>query len=233
MSILTEENIMALLAATPLCSSLTPKQLNYLAGGTRLMQVKTGQILHHKGEFIGGFYYVISGQIKLSVCSKKGTEKIISIMRTGQTFGEAMVFLNVPSPLNIEALSDCQLLKINDHTIISAIKQWPDFSLHLLAGLSRHMHHLVDDLESCCLLSATQRVINYLLVEMQFTTSLKNNEQPLQLHLSTSKTTIAAQLNLSPETFSRTLKNLANRKLLSCQGRTIEIYDLAALKQQH
>ncbi len=232
MAILTEENIMALLAATPLCSSLTPKQLSYLASGTRLTHTKSGQVLHRKGEFPGGFYYVISGQVKLSVFSNKGTEKIIDVMRTGQTFGEALVFLHKPLPLNIESLSACQLLKINDHTIINAIKLWPDFSLHLLAGLSQHLHHLVADLESCCLQSATQRVVNYLLVEMQLA-GLDEHQMPLHLNLSTSKTTIAAQLNLSPETFSRTLKSLAEKNLLTCQGRGIEIHDLATLRLQH
>jgi CRP-like cAMP-binding protein len=43
-----------------------------------------------------GFHIVVFGQVKLSFTSAHGVEKILEIVQQGQSFGEAMMFLEKP-----------------------------------------------------------------------------------------------------------------------------------------
>jgi CRP-like cAMP-binding protein len=70
-----------------------------------------------------------------------------------------------------------------------------------------------------------QRVIGYLLQHVPDQTG------SAELALPTSKQVIASRLNLTPETLSRILHELAEAQLIRVHGRQITIIDLARLRQ--
>lgn len=80
-------------------------------------------------------------------------------------------------------------------------------------------------METCTLRTSTQRVICFL-------TNLAPPGQPAryEIVLPASKQTIASQLNLAPETFSRVLGHLAGAGLIQVKGRTISVLDTARLR---
>jgi CRP-like cAMP-binding protein len=58
----------------------------------------------------------------------------------------------------------------------------------------------------------------------------EQNPAQYEIALDTSKQTLASQLNLAPETFSRALHHLVNAGLIDVQGRTIRVKDAQRLK---
>jgi CRP-like cAMP-binding protein len=219
--------IPVLLAQLPLFSALTPEQLGQIATAAREKHLAKGEMLFQKGDPPQGFYVVVTGQIKLALPSAQGNEKVVEIIGPQQSFGEAVMFMDRPFPVFAEALLDTRLLHIGKDAVFHLIDTDPSFARRMLAGLSMRLHSLIADVESYTLRSSAQRMIGYLLQHAPHDDPQANR---VEIKLPTSKHILASRLNLTPETFSRVLHDLAESGLIAVQGRTITIPDLKRLR---
>lgn len=219
-------NIGTVLANLPLFQKLHENEINNLAAGTREIRLNKGQILFQKGTLLDGFYVVVCGQMKLGFSSPQGNEKIISILGPGQSFGEAVMFMECACPVFAQAISDTHLLHILKLFIFATIEHDSAFARRMLAGLSMRLHGLIQDLEGYSLQSSTQRVINFLL---QLAGTPINGA--IEIELPANKYLIASRLNLTPETLSRVLRYLSECGLISVKGKHIIASDVARLSR--
>ncbi|HPF59448.1 MAG TPA: Crp/Fnr family transcriptional regulator, partial [Candidatus Competibacteraceae bacterium] len=151
------------LSNLPLFQQLHDSEIAHLATDAREIRLDKGQILFQKGAILDGFYVVVCGAIKLAFSSPQGNEKVVSIVESGQSFGEAVVFMERPSPVLSQALEDSLLLLIAKQRLFTAIDHDSAFARRMLAGLSIRLHGLIEDVEHYSLRSATQRLIGFLL----------------------------------------------------------------------
>jgi CRP/FNR family transcriptional regulator, dissimilatory nitrate respiration regulator len=207
----------------PLFNDVTPEELAQIAAATTELHIGKGGMIFRRGDPCDGFHIVIYGQVKLGFTSTQGDEKVVEIISRGQSFGEALMFMEKPYIVSAQALEDCLLLYISKHAVFAELDRNPKFARRMLAGLSRRLHGLISDVESYSLRSASQRVIGYL---------LKEDPQGDGDHvtLSVSKKLLASRLNLTPEHFSRVLHDLAARQLLEVRGREVIILDIEKLR---
>ena len=216
------------LANLPLFRELSAEEIDRLAQGTREFHVPRGQILFRRGDRCEGFHVVVYGQMKLAFNAADGAEKVVEIMGPGQSFGEAVMFMEKPYPVYSQALADCLLLHIAKATVFEEIERDPGFARRMIAGLSRRLHGLIGDLEAYSLQSGTQRVIGYLLNAVPDGAAAG---APVELRLPASKGVIASRLNLTPEHFSRILHELAEAGLIRVDGRSFSILDVDGLRR--
>ena len=217
----------AFLATLPLFKELAAPELDRIATGTVELHVPRGEMLFQKGDPTTGFYLVIYGQVKLSFVTPTGQEKVVEIIGPGNSFGEALMFMERPYIVMAQALADSMLLHISKQTVFDELAREPEFAKKMLAGLSRRLHSLVSDVESYSLQSGTQRVIGYLLRQDDGGGA---GEGPAKLTLPVAKAVVASRLNLTPEHFSRILHELAEARLISVDGRAITILDATRLR---
>lgn len=179
------------------------------------------------GSFKPGYFLVNSGQVKLSILSANGAERVIDVVCPGETFGESTLFSDRCSKLNAEMLMSGELIEISRDSLNRAIVQCPRLATNLLSHLSSKLCGLVDQVENCCLRSARQRIVDYLtkLAKEQS----RHAEQTIRLPAS--KGLIASLLDLTPETFSRELKRLSGMRLIEVDGKMIKILDLQAMQR--
>ncbi len=214
------------LANLPLFQQLRESEIANLAAGTREIGLSKGRILFQKGCLLDGFYVTVYGQIKLAFSSPQGNEKVVSLVGPGQSFGEAVMFMERPCPVMAQALEDSRLLYIAKRGIFAAIDHDSAFARRLLAGLSMRLHGLIQDVEDYSLHSSTQRVIGFLL---QLASTPASGS--VICELPASKHVIASRLNLSPETLSRILHSLIESGLITVHGRRIVVQDVARLSR--
>ncbi len=207
-----------------LFSELQPVQIEQLAAGTRLLEVPRGTTLFNRGDRAHGFYLLLEGQIKLGVISPQGDEKVIGLIQPGQSFGEAVLFLERSFPIYAQAIMDAKILLITRDAIFDILDSDVTVVRRMLAGLSARNRQLVNDIESISLQNSTQRLIGYLL---QISTDSPN---PVRVQLPANKLTIASMLNITPETFSRVMLRLHNAGLIEVNGKEIVITNVAGLR---
>jgi len=211
------------LARLSLFDQMTAEELDRIAIGTTERAALRGTVLFQRGDASSGFYLVVYGQVKLAFVSPGGSEKVVEIIGSGHSFGEAVMFMDKPHIVNAQALVDSLLLHVSKETVCDEIAGNPQFARKMLAGLSRRMHSLICDVESYSLRSGAQRVIGYLL-------EASGREEEEQFDLQVSKTVIASRLNLTPEHFSRILHDLSEKCLIKVNGRNVHIIDIDRLR---
>lgn len=205
-------------------SELQPTQIQQLVNGTRLVEMSRGTILFNRGDRANGFYLLLEGQIKLGVISPQGDEKVIGLIQPGQSFGEAVLFLERSFPIHAQATMDTKVLLIAREVIFDILDNDVTVVRRMLAGISARNRQLVNDIESISLQNSTQRLIGYLL---QISAESPN---PERVQLPANKLTIASMLNITPETLSRVMLRLQNAGLIEVNGKEIVITNVAGLR---
>ncbi len=224
------------IAGLPLFKELSDEQRARIAERTRQLRLPRGETLFHRGDPAAGAYIVVYGQIKLSFVSPTGVEKVIEILNQGQSFGEAVMFLDMPHVVTAQALADSLLLLVPKEAVFEGIERDPGFARRMLAGLSRRLHQLVADVESYSTRSGTERLIGYLLRDCgveppRDSCAADLPAGPVDIELPVAKGIIASRLNLTQEHLSRILHDLSALGLIEVHGRRIRIVDPERLRK--
>jgi len=219
--------IQAFLANLPMFSEMRAEELDRIAAATLPVYAEKGQAVCQTGDPCTGFHVVVYGEVKLGFTSPQGVEKVVEIVRPGQSFGEALMFLDKPYIVFAQALGDALLLHVARRAVLDEIARDPGFALRLLSGLARRLHGLVRDVEAYTLRSSHERVIGYLLAEAPDGAA----GGAAELRLTPGKSVIASRLNMTPEHFSRILHELGSSGLVEIEGRTVRIPDLEKLRR--
>jgi CRP-like cAMP-binding protein len=211
------------LSVLPLFNEMSPAELQRMAEGSQLRRLARGDMVFRVGQPCAEFHVTVIGQIKLYAISIAGQEKVIELVGPGNSFAEALMFTGRPYIINAQALTDSLLLTVSKAAVLGEIDHDPRFALRMLAGISRRLHGLVHDVEAYALHSGLQRVIGYLLRDVEATNGTGGSA--LTVSLPVSKATIASRLSLTPEYFSRVLHELESAGLIEIDKRDIRILD--------
>jgi CRP-like cAMP-binding protein len=217
--------IRAFLANLPIFSEMGPAELDRIAAATVPQYFDKGQSIVQCGDPCTGFHVVVYGQVKLAFTSPQGVEKVVEIVRPGQSFGEALMLLDKPYIVFAQALADCMLLHVAKHAVLDELGPNP-FARRMLAGLASRLHGLVRDVEAYTLRSGQDRVIGYLLAELPEGAV----SGPAEVQLTPGKSVLASRLNMTPEHFSRILHDLTAGGLIEVSGRSIRVPDVVRLR---
>ncbi|CAG0956691.1 CRP-like cAMP-activated global transcriptional regulator [Methylophilaceae bacterium] len=222
---MSKEQISSILSGFYIFSELTDDRLERVAENCQLQEVAKGETVIGRGDFSRGLYILVQGQLKLAVTSAYGGEKVISIISPGDSFGEAVLFLERKFPVCAEATADAQVLVVPKDVIFSLLENDASVARKMLTGLSALNHQLISNIEVLSLQSCTQRFIGYLLQISADASGAAN------LKLPTSKRILASLLNSSPETLSRTISKLRMAGLIRIKGKNVTIMDAARLRK--
>jgi CRP-like cAMP-binding protein len=212
----------------PLFRDLPEAPARFLAGGSLLRNLDRGQILFEKGSRPAGIYCLLGGRIKLSALAADGSERVLELILPGRVFAAAAAVLDEPHPLLAQVLSESRVLQVGRERIHEAMGRWPEVAMPVLDAVARDCFRLIHDLSSCCLLSASQRLVDFLIQEAEAGPGGAGDSA--RVVLPAAKALVASSLNLTAETFSRELHELARRGLVQVDRRTVHIPSLARLQ---
>lgn len=209
-----------------LLSGIERNSLDEIAAHASKSRVERGEVVIKRGQQLTGFYGVLAGSLKLYLLSCDGQERVVRLFEPNDSFGEAIMFNDIPSPVFVEALKRSELVFFPREIILPVFSKRVDFAFAMVQGLSRMLRELLSDLECCCLQNARQRVIRYLC-------NLKPSDPRItdEVELPASKATVASTLNLSAETFSRELHALEHQSLIRISRRVIHLNDRRRLNE--
>lgn len=212
----------------PLLAELDDAQLARMAASRRTLKFGAGETLFHMGDESRHFFYVDSGAVKLFRISPTGQEKIVEIVRAGQTFAEAVMFFERPLyPVNAEALQPTVVTAFDSDTLMDMLRESPEACLRLLGTLSVRLHQRVNEIDALSLQNSTLRVVHFLLGRLD--SARRETGKPV-IELEAAKKDIAGRLSIQPETFSRVLHTLSEAGAIDVNGRRIAVKDENALR---
>ncbi|OGA36808.1 MAG: Crp/Fnr family transcriptional regulator [Betaproteobacteria bacterium RIFCSPLOWO2_12_FULL_65_110] len=208
----------------PIFRDLSAEEVGRIAAATSQVRASAASILFRKGDPCAGFHVIVYGQVKLAFGASDGSEKVVEILGPGQSFGEAVMFLDKPYVVFAETLADSLLLHVGKAAIFQELEHSQHFARRMLGGLAQRLHRIVGDLEGYSLKSGTQRVIGYLLRDVAA------EGRTAEVTLPASKSVIASRLSITREHFSRILHELSDSGLIKVRGRDIRFLDIERLR---
>jgi len=203
------------------------EQMAKIKHSMRVLQLAEGERLFDHGIHADRFFLVRSGQIKLFRLSMDGVEKVIEIVHAGQTFAEAVMFMERQNyPVSAEAITATEVYSFENRGFVQLLRESTDTCFRLIADMSMRLHMRLNEIDHLTLQNATYRMINYLSQQIPEGSSSK-----IAIELNAPKSIIASRLSIQPETFSRILNNLQKDGVISVHGKQVEIHDARKLRE--
>lgn len=166
------------------------------------------EYLLHQGELPGYTALILSGNLITLRSNSEGDESVIRLLKPGETCMEAILFPHAgPSPISVRAVRESEVLCIPAKEVERLSRKNAQFSRNLVNILAFFYRLAMQQIDNITIQNSQARLGRYLLSRYLET----DNEQ---FELSFRKTDIAHHLGMTPETLSRTLKQLQKDHIL-------------------
>lgn len=219
-----------MISALRQCVLLQPLEtgdFDSLISNSHAKQLTENRVLFEQGAPLTDIYLLISGSIKLLRLAPSGDEKVFEIIRPGQTFAEAVLFSGgARYPVSAVAVLPSVVVGIHAASFLTLLNSSNTLCLNLMAKLSQRLHWMVNEVDRLTLHNATFRLVCYLLSHIS-----EDENDRRDVHLSVPKHVIASRLSITPETLSRSLKELSKQGLINLDGSQIDLVDIEKLRQ--
>ncbi|NHF73195.1 Crp/Fnr family transcriptional regulator [Paracoccus xiamenensis] len=198
--------------------------LERLLEGATPRQFDAGETIFLQGEPANSVYLIVDGWVKLYRISRSGAEAVVSILKSGQSFAEAVALRDEHYPVSSEAITGSTLVQIDGNRIRRQIAEDPQLALSLLAASYVHLHGLVEQVEQLKARSGVQRLAEFL-VDLA-----GGHDNGARVALPYNKTLIAGHLGIQPESLSRAFARLRDHGV-RIDGNHAIIEDLDKLRE--
>lgn len=209
-----------------LFTSMDDRQLHRVVEASTVLTLASGEQLFARNDPAKRFFQVRSGQFKLFRLSKNGIEKIVHVFGSGDTFAEAIMFMERHVyPLTAVALIKSEVIAFENEVFMEILRESVDTCFRLMSDMSMRLKMRLEDIDALSLQNASLRFVSYLLQQLP-----EGSSEPSNVHLTLPKSVVASRLSIQPESFSRILHNLIKLGLINVDGPDIQINDLQGLR---
>lgn len=190
-------------AQPSLFQGLSEDNLQNLLSNSVIQSVDQGREILQQGDAPEYLYYVIEGSVKTLRSSVDGEESTMRMLKAGDTFMDAVIFMGGTSPIGARAIKDSKLLLIPAKTVRQQVLRDGQFASNLLRIVTRHYKNALQQIDSIVTKNPIER-LGYHFLKLH----LEQNPDSLDIDLPFQKSMIANHLGMKPETFSRALSKL-------------------------
>lgn len=218
-----EPNIIDILQSCRLFSQVKAGGFQRLVTIARLARFDKGDPIFREGQPCPGVYIIGTGLVRIYKTGPGGKEHVLHMVGPGETFAEIAAVGGFNCPASAEAIAPtvCALLPLD--LFRSSLQQDHQLCLDMMAALAMWVRHLVSLMEDLVLRDAAGRLARFLLDADSSGDSI--------IELPTLKRHVANHLNLTSETFSRTLRRLQDAGLVAqLDSNRLELIDREGLR---
>ncbi|KAB2928115.1 MAG: helix-turn-helix domain-containing protein [Dechloromonas sp.] len=216
-----------LLAACPLFAGLSSKHVESLVEASRVHELAANGELFRAGETIREAHLLFRGSLTRTGTLDEPAPNIVELIDSPQLLCPGELFAGTRHTTTATAISHCLLVAIDIHRLRQVIRQDSELSWRLIHDLASRQCALEGDASGHRTgLTGTRRTLDYLLELAGDRGGLAGETSVV---LKASKKTIAARIGMTPESFSRSLRELSDNGVIVVDGRNVHIQRAALL----
>jgi CRP/FNR family transcriptional regulator, dissimilatory nitrate respiration regulator len=205
-------------------SQVQARGMELLESMAVIREYKKGELVFRERQECPGVFVVGSGMVRIYKTAPNGKEHVLHMVAPGQTFAEVAAIGQFACPAFAEAIAPTVCVLLPTDSFRKALEDSHGLCLEIMASLTFWVRQLVSQVEDMALRDAVGRLARYLV------------ESPTQpdgtIALPSLKRHLASHLNLTSETFSRTLGRLIESGLVvELDGNRLELRDRDALRR--
>ena len=199
-----------------LFKNLSDEEVREIKQFTLIKNLKKGEIVFFEGESPSYLHFLVKGSAKVYKVDNKGNELIIHKFFAPYLIAELANFENIPYPASCMMDSDGVVLKIEFEKFKKFIKKG-DVCIEILSSLLKKMKFLDSVIQNNLILDTSTRIAKFIYENPETFENLKQHS-------------IAALLNIKPETLSRKLKKFKDLGIIENRGAKLIIKDREKIK---
>src|SRR5437016_124939 len=215
----------AVLKAVPLFASVPEEQLRMLTVVVTRKSVSRSTTIMAGGDATDSLYIVLSGRLKVMMSDAEGKEVILSILGSGEFFGEMGLIDDSPRSASVVAIETCELLCVNKRDFNRCLAENFDMAMAVMRGLVKRLREADRKINSLALLDVYGRVAR-LLIDMS---EVVDGQKVVTKRLP--KQDIAKMIGASREMVSRVMKDLQMGGYIEVRGTNIVLRDSIILPE--
>lgn len=178
----------------------------------------TGSTIFSEGSTPNYYFQIVDGGVKLNNYNENGKESIQDILGNGESFGESMLFMDKPYPVNAVALLPSKILKLPKHKFLDLLEKHPGNYLDTIKSISNSMYfrYVMGQYLS------SQDPVSKLKSFMDYLKGLQTScQEPYSFQIPFTRQQIASFTGLCVETTIRTLKAMERNKIVKIQNHKV------------
>jgi|SRR5690554_5781080 len=205
----------------PIFKNLSSRELDEIILIASHQKLNKGEFIYSAGDELSSLYVIHKGKVKISRITDDGKEQVLRILSDGEFLGELALFQKKHTNTYAEAIEPCVVCLVENKVLSELMEKSPTLSLKMMNELSSRLEKAEALIEHSNLYSAKAKVAR-LLLELE-----KNG----LVTFVTTKVTLASNLGITPETFSRKLKELEVEKSIQIlDNKNIRLKDYEKLE---
>ena len=190
------------------------------------LQLGPGAVLLRRGESTQQVLHLERGRVMLGLLDQGGLHHQLGVIEGPFWLEASSGLLGLPHAVDAVAETEVSLQSVALSEFRAHVDRLPEPSRSLLADLARAQRQQTEMAISRLAKDADARCAEWLMQHAERNPATDR----LQVSLSERKRSIAAHLGIAPETFSRILRQLRERELISGRGRVLELTNPDALR---
>lgn len=208
------------IGALPVFDGLPQPQLARIAMASDEKRYDKDALVFRKGERPTGLFAVVAGTVKIACQSPTGEEKVVDLLGPGRVFGEAALLLGCPYPYLAAAATAARLLHIDGRVLLELVRTSPGLTLRMSRHLAEGIVSVIRDIEEHRMLTTQERVARFLM-------GRQGDAQPAlrPVSLPAPKHIFASRLGMTPESLSRTMRELTRAGVIEACKQSIRVVD--------
>jgi len=189
--------------------------------------VRAGTALLHRGDPVDQIVHVIQGRVILGVCLGGQIAHQLGVIEGPFWLEAASGLLGLPHAVDAVAETEVHFQHVRVLDFVAEVQALPATLQALLMDMARSQRQQTEMAISRLAKDADARCAEWLLRHAE----PGDLAGSLAVKLTERKRTIAAELGIAPETFSRVLRQLRERQLISGGGRVLGLPNPQALRE--
>jgi CRP-like cAMP-binding protein len=186
-----------------------------------------GAVLLHRGDASDPVLHLLQGRVVLGFLQQGEMVHQLGVIEGPCWLEASSGLLGLPHAIDAMALTQVQLHYVGTSEFLAQVHSMPGPSQTLLMDMAKQQRQQTELAVSRLVKDADARCAEWLLRHAQPDALIGG----LAVTLRERKRTIAAQLGIAPETFSRVLRHLRDRQLISGAGRVLGLPNPQALRE--
>lgn len=184
----------------------------------QILEMEKNKVVYHQGETGRGFYYLNKGEIKITLLSDKGDERIINVVPPGMLFGEHGVH---QEPYLTSAMTTCPstVYYFSDEALLQVCKDHPQAATIFTNSLI-YKFRILAEIISLIDSPVDQQMAYYLIKLVQENGNVPMNQTSLARYIGTSRITV-----------NKVIQKWKQDEYIELHNRQIIIKDMEKMKE--
>lgn len=216
------ESKISFLERVPIFGGCDLPSLRKMASVTTEKTYGKKNIVFHEGDYGDTLYIIKAGRIKIAKVTIDGREKTLTVLQTGDFFGEMAIFDDMPRSATAEAIdAEVKLLALSKADFERAINETPSIALRIMRDLTRRIRQVNQQVEDLAFKDVHGRVASTLYLLMKTEGVRQNGKSSVLLRMTHQD--LANMVGSSRETVTRALNRLQDEGVISISHQQIAI----------